>query len=182
MKLRNSALDIDLTLGSNRLLLEQLREGRLDAIVIALGEPARDEQLLAVPLFEDELFFAAPIESPYARRRSLDLAKLAGEKFVCLDSDFATAGSFRQAFRQAGFEPQVVMQVGDIFSLANLVSGGVGYSLLPGRMESFNPRVKLIPLAPAYGARQKVTLLMPRRRCGEPHLKTLAEECRRLAR
>ena len=181
MKLRNSALDIDLTLGSNRLLLEQLREGRLDAIVIALSEPVNDDQLLAVPLFEDSIFFAVPADSPYARRNSLDLTEVRNEKFVCLEDDFATAASFQQAFRRAGYEPQVAMRVGDIFSLTNLISGGVGYSLLPGRMESFNARVRLIPLVPPYTSQQTITLLMLRRREGDPYLVTLAEECRRLA-
>lgn len=31
------------------------------------------------------------------------------------------------------------MQVGDIFSLINLVSGGIGYSLLPARVSEFSP-------------------------------------------
>jgi LysR family malonate utilization transcriptional regulator len=42
LKLRKSALDVDLTLGSNQLLLEQLRQGRLDAIIIALRSALED--------------------------------------------------------------------------------------------------------------------------------------------
>jgi LysR family malonate utilization transcriptional regulator len=43
-----------------------------------------------------------------------------------------TYKGFVEAFRVASFTPNVVMKVGDIFSLMNLVSGGVGYTLLPG--------------------------------------------------
>jgi LysR family transcriptional regulator, malonate utilization transcriptional regulator len=43
-----------------------------------------------------------------------------------------------EAFRVEGFTPDVAMKVGDIFPLMNLVSGGVGYTLLPGRMRGFS--------------------------------------------
>ncbi|MDQ6855044.1 MAG: LysR substrate-binding domain-containing protein, partial [Actinomycetota bacterium] len=68
LKLRKPALDVDLTLGSNRLLLELVRQGRLDAIVIALRENIDDAELLSIPLFTDNIFFATPFGSPYARR------------------------------------------------------------------------------------------------------------------
>jgi len=181
LKLRKSSLDIDLTLGSNQVLLEQIASGRLDAIIIALHRAHQNAELLSVPLFDDDIFFAAPIGSPYATRARVDLDDARNEKFVALNDEFATATDFGELFRRAGYVPNVVMRVGDIFSLINLVSGGVGYSLLPGRMESFNPRVRLIPLVPPYTSQQIITLLMLRRREGDAHLVTLAEECRRLA-
>src|SRR5436190_10986834 len=73
LKLRKSSLDIDLTLGSNQVLLEQIASGRLDAIIIALHRAHRNSELLSVPLFEDDIFFAAPIGSPYANRARIDL-------------------------------------------------------------------------------------------------------------
>ncbi|MDI9701454.1 LysR substrate-binding domain-containing protein, partial [Burkholderia cenocepacia] len=50
-----------------------------------------------------------------------------------LGEGFATHHGFMEAFRPAGVAPNVVMRVGNIFSLINLVSGGVGCSLLPDR-------------------------------------------------
>jgi len=43
-----------------------------------------------------------------------------------------TYKGFVETLRVASFTPNVVMKVGDIFSLMNLVSGGLGYTLLPG--------------------------------------------------
>ena len=182
LKLRKSALDVDLTLGSNRVLLEQLRAGRLDAIIIALRGVHANTELLSVPLFEDEIFFAAPIDSPYASRAHLDLATTRDEKFVSLNDEFATAANFNDLFGQAGYVPTIAVRVGDIFSLINLVSGGVGYSLLPGRVAPFSPRIQLIPLSPTYAAKQVITLLFPRKRERDPNLLALAAECRMLRR
>ena len=180
LKLRKSSLDLDLTLGSNRVLLDQIANGRLDAILIALHRAHENSELLSVPLFQDDIFFAAPIGSSYARSVCIDLAEVRNEKFVALNDEFATAIDFGEIFTRAGYVPNVVMRVGDIFSLINLVSGGVGFSLLPGRVTLFNPRLQLIPLCDRYAAKQVIALLLPRRREADPNLLALAAECRML--
>ena len=136
LKFRKPELQIDLTMGSNEQLLRNLRDGEVDAIVIGLQAPIDNKDLVAVPLFEDEIRLAAPLGSPYAGRTKIDLQQMRGERFVTLGKGFVTADSFQHAFRQAGFVPEAIMQVGDIFSLINLVSGGIGYSLLPASPNS----------------------------------------------
>ena len=178
LKLRRPELQIDLTLGSNQELLRSLTEGKLDAIVIGLQAPVEDPQLLAVPLFEDEVRLAAPQGSPYAGRAHVDLRELRGEKFITLGGGFVTSDSFDHAFQLAGYVPETVMRVGDIFSLINLVGGGMGYSLLPGRVAGFSSRIDLIPLDPRYGSRQTITLLISRSRERDPNVLALAAECR----
>ena len=183
LKLRKPALDIDLTLGSNRDLMQQLADGRLDAIVIGLHGPDEGNQaLVAVPLFDDDVFLAAPLNSPYAGQKRIDLQDLRDEKFVTLSEGFVTSRDFTSCFEQAGFAPNISMRVQDIFSLINLVSGGIGYSLLPGRVAKFSSHIELIPLASKYGARQRITLLLPKTRERDPNLLALAAECRMYGR
>lgn len=180
LKTRRSALDIELTLGSNRSLLAKLEDGQLDAIVIALGEPLRNPDLLTVPMFDDEILFAAPLASPYAASAEIDLQTVRREKFVALGDDFATYHDFMAAFDKAGFAPQIALRVGDIFSLMNLVSGGIGYALLPRRVADFSPKVQLIPLAARYAISQHIVLVMQRNRERDPNLLALSAECRLL--
>jgi hypothetical protein len=67
--------------------------------------------------------------------------------FITLTQGFATHQDGNRVFKQAGFEPKVAMQVNDIFTLLSMVSSGVGYALLPGRIAAvYENRVKLIPL------------------------------------
>jgi LysR family malonate utilization transcriptional regulator len=134
--------------------------------------------LLSVPLFEDEVRLAAPQGSPYAGRAHVDLQELRGEKFITLGGGFVTSDSFDHAFQQAGYVPETIMRVGDIFSLINLVGGGMGYSLLPGRVAGFSSRVDLIPLDARYASHQSITLLLSRSRERDPNLLALAAECR----
>ena len=178
MKLRRPDLEINLSLGSNRELLQSLEDGRFDAIVVALGTDTKIEGMISLPLFYDSMYFAAPIDSPYARTELIDLKKLQHEHFITLGDGFATSRDFAFAFEQAGYSPDLVMQVDDIFSLINLVSGGVGYSLLPKRIEAFSPRIHLIPMEPRYVGRQLIAVLIPENRERDPNLLALAAECR----
>ena len=178
LKLRKPTLDIGLTMGSNRELLNGLAEGRLDAIIIGLKEPPAGNELVSVPLFNDIIYLAAQVGSPYAGMGEVDLARMKDEKFVTLGDGFVTSESFLQAFQRSGYEPQVAMEVSDIFSLINLVSEGIGYGLLPGRIGAFSPRIELIPLAQKYASHQQVTLMFPASRERDPNLLALAAECR----
>jgi LysR family malonate utilization transcriptional regulator len=178
LKLRKPTLDINLTLGSNRELLNALAEERLDAIIIGLKESPAGQDLVSVPLFNDLIYLAARVDSPYAGAAEIDLDDVRDEKFVTLSEGFVTSESFSQAFERSGFRPQIAMEVGDIFSLINLVSEGIGYSLLPGRIGAFSPRIQLISLAEKYASHQQVTLMFPASRERDPNVLALAAECR----
>lgn len=178
LKLRKPELDIDLTLGSNRELLQRLADGQLDAIVIGMKEASCSNDLLSVPMFNDDVHLAGPVNSPYAGRSQIDLHELRNEKFVTLNDGFVTSESFTQAFEQAGFSPNIAMRVGDIFSLINLVSGGMGYTLVPGRVAEFSSRIQLTSLDAKYTSRQYIALLLKKNRERDPNLLALAAECR----
>jgi LysR family malonate utilization transcriptional regulator len=178
LKLRRPELHVDLTLGSNKDLLGRLANGQLDAVVIGLQAPHDNPQLLAVPLFEDEVRLAAPLGSPYAGTPRVDLKDLRHEQFLTLGGGFVTADSFNHAFRQAGFVPATALEVSDIFSLINLVGSGMGYSLLPARVAAYSARIELIPLAAPYVSHQVITLLLPRSREKDANLLALAAESR----
>ena len=177
MKLRKPELQTELVLGSNADLLERLRAGSIDAALMATPEGAPDVE--SEPLFEDEIYFAAPVGSRYGAMEQVDLSTCADERFVSLSEGFVTYHGFMESFRVAGFTPNVVMKTGDIFSLMNLVSGGMGYTLLPGRVRAVMPqKVQLIALQPKYAMRQTIALNFLRTRERDPNLLALLSVCR----
>jgi LysR family malonate utilization transcriptional regulator len=179
IKLRRPELQTELVLGSNADLLRKLKQNAIDAALMA--EPEGDPDIESIPLFEDDIYFAAPAGSPYARQTEIDLRECANEKFVSLSEGFVTYHGFREAFRIANFSPNVVMTVGDIFSLMNLVSAGIGYTLLPGRVgDVFGDKLQLVPLKPQYLMRQTISLSFLHVRERDPNLLALAAVCRML--
>jgi LysR family malonate utilization transcriptional regulator len=172
LKLRKPDIQTELVLGSNNDLLRKLRDGVIDASIMGLPEDGPD--LESQVLFEDDVFFAAPAGSRHAGQCEVDLGACADERFVSLSEGFVTYGGFMEAFKIAGFAPNVVMKTGDIFSLINLVSGGIGCTLLPGRVRTVLPaNVQLIPLQAKYLMRQKIAVCFLRARERDPNLLAL---------
>lgn len=177
IKLRKPQLQTELVLGSNADLLQKLRQGLVDATLMAVPEGEADIESIA--LFDDDIYFAAPVGSKYADLDFVDLSTCADERFVSLSEGFATYSGFIEAFRIARFTPNIVMKVGDIFSLMNLVSGGIGCTLLPGRVRDvMSHKVQLIPLQPKFLMRQHIGLNFLRTRERDPNLLALASVCR----
>lgn len=183
VKLRRPELNIELTLGSNAELLTKLGNQELDALVMSLPEDGLPAGLAGVPIFRDDIFLASPATSPAPPEGNSDLATYRDAKFVALSDGFATSRSFVDAFALAGFQPEVVMRVGDIFSLMNLVAGGIGHTLLPGRVRTlFEGRIRFTPLAPRYQLHQTIGLIFPENRERDPNLLALLAEARMLGR
>lgn len=184
MKLRRPELEMDLTMGSNQMLLNMLEDGVLDAILISISESEIDRNRLeALPLFQDDIFLAASSTFPLDTSKLADLREYHNEKFVSLAEGFATYNGFQEAFHIAGFEPEIVTRVNDIFSMISLVQAGVGLALMPGRMKKvYENSVQLLKLADPYQMQQSIAIVFARNREHDPNLLALAAEGRMYAR
>ncbi len=184
MKLRRPDLEMDLTMGSNETLLQMLEESRLDAILISISESEIDRNNLEVlPLFHDDIFLAAPASATLETDTLADLRDYRTQKFVSLAEGFATYAGFQEAFHIAGFEPEIVTRVNDIFSMLSLVQAGVGFTLMPGRMKKvYEGSVQMLRLAEPYQMQQLIAIVFSRNRERDPNLLALAAEGRMYAR
>ncbi len=172
LKLRKPDINTELVLASNADLLVKLRDGAIDAALMGEVEGAAD--LEAQLLFEDDLFFAAPANSNYATKPTVDLRDCKDERFVSLSEGFVTRERFVDAFRGAGFEPQIAITTRDIFSMMNMVGGGIGCTLLPGRVRDALPRdVRMIEMVPRYHSVQRIVMTFLRARERDPNLLSL---------
>lgn len=181
-KIRRPDLDVDLFLGSNEELMKRLTEGVLDAVIIAVPSQSLPDGVQVVSLFEDQLFLASSKDSK-PTQADIDLSDYRSEKFLTLQDGFATTSGFYEAFLLAGFKPNVVMKVGDIFSLMNMVSGNLGHSLLPGRVRALmGDAIEFTPLLPKYQVTQHIGLMYLQANESNPNILALAAEARMLHR
>lgn len=181
LKARRPKLSTELVLGSNTDLTEKLRQGHIDAALMPIFSP--DPEFESIKLFEDNVYFAAPAGSRYAGRKTIGLDEVRDELFVSLSGGFATSRGFQEAFQRAGFSPHIAMEVSDIFTLMNLVKGGLGYSLLPGRVRNmFGEHIQFIPLDDRFQIHQAIGLSFLRARERDPNLLALAAACRMIGK
>lgn len=179
-KLRKPDISVDLIMGSNQELLEKLRNGQLDAILISISESTIDKSIFeTLPLFKDKLFMAGPVDSPLLAKEKADLQQFKDQRFIALGEGFATYHSFNKVFANTNFEPNIGLYVNDIFSLINLVSAGVGFSLLPGRIKlAYANTIKMIPLDTPYSISQTIGLVFLKAREHTHYMRALAASCR----
>ncbi|MCH4246591.1 MAG: LysR family transcriptional regulator [Acinetobacter populi] len=179
LKLRRGELDIQLLLSSNLDLVKKLKATELDAIIVALNETTQDQTFEYLPMFEDEIFLAVNKNSTYAEYPEIDLSLLKNETFLTLAKGFATRSDSDFLFEKAGIDPKVFLDVSDIFTLISMVSSGVGFALLPGRISTiYESSVKLIPLQLPYKIKQDIGLIFLKSKERDPNLLALIAECR----
>ncbi|WP_341217374.1 LysR family transcriptional regulator [Neptunomonas phycophila] len=179
LKLRKGDLNIQLTLDSNAVLFNKLNSLQLDVILVSLEQQFNNPDYISLPLFSDDVLLAVPADSELASAEDIDLTSLKDETFVTLTQQFATHRDSLLAFDRAGFQPNVVMQVTDIFSLISMVSAGMGYAILPRRVESvFENKIKLIKLKGLEDIKQNISMVCLASRERDPRILSCIAECR----
>ena len=121
--------------------LRRLRSGDLDlAVIYRVWEPSKNgpnlsnEGLDEVFLANDPYRVALPPTHPLGRRCRLQLADLAGERFIAPPAE-GFLGAYRTMLDRlcadAGFEPRIAHIVNDITVARALVAAGLGVAVLP---------------------------------------------------
>ena len=83
-------------------LCGMLRERRLDFVVGRVPSSIFGEDLVSELLFDDALHVVAGVNSPWSRRRRIDLAELCGEPWLMPESDSLPMALISEGFRAAG--------------------------------------------------------------------------------
>ena len=110
-------------------LLARLRDGRLDAAVLAL--PVHDEQLHAEFLFEEPFVLAVPENHPLARRATLTLDELSTQRLLLLEDGHCLREQALDVCRLSGAHEKTEFRATSLETLRQMVAANVGVTLLP---------------------------------------------------
>jgi LysR family hydrogen peroxide-inducible transcriptional activator len=114
---------------SSPTLGKALRESEVDLVIMdeaGLGPGLRSETL-----FREPLLVAVPPAHPFAGRKKIELAELAGEPLILMKSGHGFRRIVLDALARAGVEPRVVYESDGIDTVQALVEAGLGLSLVP---------------------------------------------------
>jgi len=162
-------------------VLAQLREGRLDAGILAL--PVHDDQLHVEPLFEEPFLLAVPDTHPLARRKALKLDDLADESLLLLEDGHCLRDQALEVCQLAGAGEKTGFRATSLETLRQMVAANVGITLLP--LLAVQP-----PVAPSAHVRliqfrgdvprRRIAMLWRKSSAMTPFLKSLAAVVRAL--
>ena len=110
-------------------LLSRLREGKLDAGLLAL--PVADDQLHTEFLFEEPFVLAVPESHPLAQRGSLTLAELSHQQLLLLEDGHCLREQALDVCRLSGANEKSEFRATSLEALRQMVAADVGITLLP---------------------------------------------------
>jgi LysR family transcriptional regulator, hydrogen peroxide-inducible genes activator len=110
-------------------LLAMLRDGRLDAAVLAL--PLHEDWLETEFLFEEPFMLAVPGTHALARRQGLRLGDLADQNLLLLEDGHCLRHQALEVCALAGAGEKDGFRATSLETLRQMVAAGVGITLLP---------------------------------------------------
>ncbi|HWT15596.1 MAG TPA: LysR substrate-binding domain-containing protein [Patescibacteria group bacterium] len=110
-------------------LLRMLRDGRLDAAILAL--PIDDAQLAHVDLFEEDFLLALPVGHALGKRKRVDLSDLSRSELLLLEDGHCLRQQALDVCQLAGAAETRGFRATSLETLRAMVAAGVGITLLP---------------------------------------------------
>ena len=111
-------------------LLASLREGALDAALMALPADARG--ITEVPIYEEDFLLAVPPGHPLSGKHRVPTAVLAQLPLLLLDEGHCLRDQALEVCQNAGVRPELAdTRAASLATAVQCVSGGLGVTLIP---------------------------------------------------
>lgn len=121
-------LDVRVCTGNTEAILKAVEENRIDLALVTL--PAAGRSLHFTTLLEDEMVaIFAPDQTDL--NPSINADALSSLPLVVFEAGSSTRLLINQWFQHAGVRPSPVMELGSIEAIKEMVSAGLGYSIVP---------------------------------------------------
>ncbi|MDQ2971731.1 MAG: DNA-binding transcriptional regulator OxyR [Rhodanobacteraceae bacterium] len=157
-------------------VLKRLREGKLDAGILAL--PIHDDTLHAEFLFEEPFVLAVPAEHPLASKSALKLSDLEDESLLLLEDGHCLRDQALEVCHMAGAGERSGFRATSLETLRQMVGANVGITLLPVLAVqppvARNGHVRLVEFRGRAPSR-RIAMLWRRSSALAPFLKRLAQ-------
>jgi DNA-binding transcriptional LysR family regulator len=126
---RYPGIELFVVEAGSRQLVPRVAEGELDLALVVL--PVADPLVATTEMFEDRLVLAVAPDHPLAERRRIRVTSLAGLPLVMFREGYDLRASTMAACRQAGVEPQLITQGGEMDGVLAMVAAGIGAAVVP---------------------------------------------------
>jgi DNA-binding transcriptional LysR family regulator len=91
----------------------------------------REDGADSLVLMEEDILLAIPIEHPLAKRKSVKLAEVSKEAFICLYEGKGLRVITDEFCHLSGFKPNIVLETDNPNIVRELVALGIGFSFIP---------------------------------------------------
>jgi aminoethylphosphonate catabolism LysR family transcriptional regulator len=117
-------IKVSVSTGNSQDVLDRLLDYRADVGVLA--QLVHDDRFLSVPFSKHPVVISTSSTHRFARRRSIRMADLQGERFLLREQGSTTRKALEQALDRAKIKPEVVMEIGSREVIREAVAQGIG--------------------------------------------------------
>lgn len=140
-------IELHVTEGGSRGLVEELISGQLDFALIVDTEGDVGSVLELEPLYHEELVVVSASEGePLTRRAAIRLAELARNPLVVLHESYDLRIATDAAFAAAGLRQQIAVQGGELDAVLAFVERGMGAAVVPALAAFSRPGLRAVRL------------------------------------
>ena len=137
-------LEIQLTEAQTDVITRELRQGRLDAVILAL--PVHEDGVHAEPLYAEPFYVAVPTQHALAKRNSVSGEDLEAAQVLLLEDGHCLRDQALDVCAGAGAVENTNFSATSIETLRHMVGAGIGITLMPElAMEEGVPGIRYLP-------------------------------------
>src|SRR5690606_1977261 len=138
-------VDLHLTEGGSRMLVDQLAVGELDIALITASDarPPHGVTLSRVALLEEELVVVTSATKPLVEEgAAIGMIRLAGLPLIALDRSYDLRETTDAAFRAAGLAPNPGLEGPEMDAVLRFVERGLGVAVVPAMVLTDRPALR----------------------------------------
>ena len=166
-------------------LYRELRERNVELVINRMPGLVAEEDFDAEVLYEDSVVIVAGANSPWARRRKVQLADLVNESWVMPKSDSPLWPSLIKAFHASGLKPpRAAVTVSSFHVRISLLATGRFLSIRPGSTLRFQGKAPLLKALPVElpTNQEPVAIITLKNRTLSPVARLFIEHAREVAK
>jgi len=122
-------IDLSVVEAGSHQLVPQVAAGEVDLALVVL--PVTDPLVVTTPLFDDPLVLAVAPDHPFAGRRRVRVRDLDGLDLVMFREGYDLRAVTLAACADAGVEPHLVSEGGEMAGVLSFVASGLGAAVVP---------------------------------------------------
>lgn len=138
-------VDLHLTEGGSRMLVNLLAVGDLDVALITASDarPPHGVTLSRIALLEEELVVVTSAANPLVEEgAAIGMVQLAGLPLIALDRSYDLRETTDAAFRAAGLAPSPVLEGPEMDAVLRFVERGLGVAVVPAMVLTDRPALR----------------------------------------
>jgi LysR family transcriptional regulator, low CO2-responsive transcriptional regulator len=136
-------LRLSMTMGNTKSLLDDLLDQRCDVAIAA--NVKTDSRIFATPFRQDRFIAFVDRAHPWARRRSVKLGELAGQRLLLREPTSNTRQTFDAAIARSNIVLGEVLEIGSREAIKEAVAAGLGVGVIAQSELGDDLRLKALP-------------------------------------